>query len=46
MSTILEGIGNTPMVRINNIGKSCGIKCEICKFIRVSQEDFSTSNIK
>jgi cystathionine beta-synthase len=33
--TILEHIGNTPMVRINRIGKSEGIQCEIlakCEF--------------
>lgn len=28
---ITEVIGNTPMVRINNITKKDGIKCEICK---------------
>jgi hypothetical protein len=34
-STILEHIGNTPVVRINNIGKSAGLKCELlakCEF--------------
>lgn len=30
MNTILENIGNTPMVRINKIGKAEGVKCEIC----------------
>jgi len=28
---ILDCIGNTPMVRINNIVKDEGIKCELCK---------------
>lgn len=28
---ITDVIGNTPMVRINNIVKNDGIKCEICK---------------
>ena len=31
MSTVLEGIGETPLVKINRIGKSFGLKCEICK---------------
>ena len=31
MSNILEGIGDTPLVKINRIGKSLGLKCEICK---------------
>lgn len=31
MATILENIGNTPMVRLNNIPKKEGIKCEMCK---------------
>ncbi|XP_020611099.1 cystathionine beta-synthase-like [Orbicella faveolata] len=26
---ILHRIGNTPLVRVNNIGKSCGLKCEL-----------------
>lgn len=29
MASVLENIGNTPLVRINNITKSLGIKCEI-----------------
>ena len=28
---ITDVIGNTPMVRINNITKKDGIKCELCK---------------
>ena len=30
---ITDVIGNTPMVRINNITKKEGIKCELCKTI-------------
>lgn len=30
LDTILAHIGNTPMVRINKLGKSEGLKCEIC----------------
>jgi cystathionine beta-synthase len=29
LNTILENIGNTPVVRINKIGKSHGLKCEL-----------------
>jgi len=35
MSTILENVGNTPLVRLNSVPKSFGIKCEIlvkCEF--------------
>ena len=29
---VFHRIGNTPMIRINNIGKSYGLKCELCKY--------------
>ncbi|KXJ20365.1 Cystathionine beta-synthase [Exaiptasia diaphana] len=35
MPNILQKIGDTPLVRINNVGKSCGLKCELlakCEF--------------
>lgn len=32
LPNVLHRIGNTPLVRINNIGKSSGLKCELCKF--------------
>lgn len=35
LPNILHQIGNTPMVRINNIGKSAGLKCDLlakCEF--------------
>lgn len=32
---ITDVIGNTPMVRINNITKKDGIKCEICKSLKL-----------
>ncbi|XP_070606597.1 cystathionine beta-synthase-like protein [Erythrolamprus reginae] len=35
MPDILKNIGDTPMVRINKIGKLCGLKCELlakCEF--------------
>jgi cystathionine beta-synthase len=30
LNTVLDHIGNTPLVRINRIGKSAGLKCELC----------------
>lgn len=30
-NNVLELIGNSPLVRLNNIPKSFGIKCELCK---------------
>ncbi len=30
MNTILENIGNTPLVRINSISKKEGVQCELC----------------
>eukprot|EP01128_Nolandella_sp_AFSM9_P001887 TRINITY_DN12289_c0_g1_i1.p1 TRINITY_DN12289_c0_g1~~TRINITY_DN12289_c0_g1_i1.p1 ORF type:complete len:508 (+),score=149.05 TRINITY_DN12289_c0_g1_i1:91-1524(+) len=35
MENVLEAIGNTPMVRINRIGKAAGLKCDLvakCEF--------------
>ncbi|NXX89956.1 CBS synthase, partial [Centropus bengalensis] len=31
LPNILKKIGSTPMVRVNKIGKSCGLKCELCE---------------
>jgi cystathionine beta-synthase len=31
MGDVLEGIGNTPLVRINKISKTAGLQCELCK---------------
>ncbi|NXG75654.1 CBS synthase, partial [Baryphthengus martii] len=31
LPNILKKIGRTPMVRINKIGKSYGLKCELCE---------------
>ena len=30
--TVLEMIGNTPMVRLDKIAKSEGLECELCEF--------------
>lgn len=35
MDTILDNIGNTPLVRINRVGADAGLKCELlakCEF--------------
>ena len=32
---ITDVIGNTPLVRINNITKAEGIKCELCKVLSI-----------
>ncbi|NXC12115.1 CBS synthase, partial [Corythaeola cristata] len=32
MPSILNKVGNTPMVRINKIGKQYGLKCELCEY--------------
>jgi hypothetical protein len=36
MPNILSAVGNTPMVRLNNIPKSFGLKCEMGKLIPCS----------
>jgi hypothetical protein len=36
LDTILDHIGNTPLVRINKIGKSEGLECEIRTFLPFS----------
>jgi hypothetical protein len=33
MDSILDNIGNTPLVKINKITKEEGIQCEVCKYI-------------
>ncbi|XP_001634500.2 cystathionine beta-synthase-like protein isoform X1 [Nematostella vectensis] len=36
LPNVLHSIGNTPMIRINNVGKRCGLKCEVvakCEFM-------------
>ncbi|NXC73383.1 CBS synthase, partial [Anhinga anhinga] len=32
MPSILNKVGDTPLVRINKIGKQYGLKCELCKY--------------
>ena len=36
MPNVLHNIGNTPLVRLNRIGKAEGVKCEICEFVGIS----------
>ncbi|KAA0200911.1 hypothetical protein HAZT_HAZT003181 [Hyalella azteca] len=31
LDNILGHVGNTPLVRLNNIPKSCGLKCQVCE---------------
>ena len=31
-SSVLDHIGNSPMIRLNKIPQSMGIECEVCKF--------------
>jgi len=31
LNTILEAVGNTPLVRLNKIPQSLGLECEVCK---------------
>ena len=33
LSTSLEAIGNTPMIRLDKIAKSGGLKCDLREFI-------------
>jgi cystathionine beta-synthase len=37
MPNILSAVGGTPMVRLNNIPKSFGLKCEMRKFTAKSK---------
>ena len=32
MPNVLHAIGNTPLVRVNRIAQSAGLKCEMCKY--------------
>lgn len=33
MPNILHAIGNSPLVKLNKIPQSMGIKCNMCKFL-------------
>lgn len=35
MNNILEAIGMTPLVKLNHIPQSLGVKCQMCKFIEI-----------
>lgn len=41
LPNILNKIGDTPMVRINNIPKAFGLKCEICESCHIQAETHS-----
>lgn len=36
LPNILHTVGNTPMVKLNKIPQSMGIKCDMCMFINFS----------
>ena len=40
MNNILEAIGMTPLVKLNHIPQSHGIKCNMCKFIELEIDFF------
>ena len=42
MPNVLYNIGNTPMVRINKISKSAGLKCELSEY-KYCQGSLSTN---
>ncbi|NWH39910.1 CBS synthase, partial [Chloropsis hardwickii] len=38
LPNILTKVGNTPMVRINKIGKHFGLKCELCELLQAENK--------
>lgn len=36
MNNILDAIGMTPLVKLNHIPQSLGIKCQMCEFNEIS----------
>ncbi|NXH46997.1 CBS synthase, partial [Dicaeum eximium] len=38
LPSILNKVGNTPMVRINKIGKHFGLKCELCELLQAEDK--------
>ena len=38
LPTILDAIGQTPMVRINKLAQDYGIQCELCTFRYAKRE--------
>jgi len=39
LPNILNKVGNTPLVRINKIGKYFGLKCELCEYYCRQEKD-------
>ena len=39
LPSVLEHIGNTPLIRLNKIPQSMGIKCQVCK-LKISLKYF------
>ncbi|NXR99606.1 CBS synthase, partial [Oxylabes madagascariensis] len=42
LPNILNKVGNTPLVRINKIGKHFGLKCELCELLQAENKLTST----
>ncbi|NWS29618.1 CBS synthase, partial [Polioptila caerulea] len=38
LPSILNKVGNTPLVRINKIGKHFGLKCELCELLQAENK--------
>ncbi|NXQ66309.1 CBS synthase, partial [Quiscalus mexicanus] len=38
LPSILNKVGNTPLVRINKIGKHFGLKCELCELVQAENK--------
>ena len=45
MPNVLHAIGNTPLVRINRIAQSAGLKCEMCKYQNKFKETIKSDAI-
>ncbi|NXI42538.1 CBS synthase, partial [Galbula dea] len=46
LPSILNKVGNTPLVRINKIGKQYGLKCELCEYCCRQKKNQNTKKIK
>ncbi|NWW76244.1 CBS synthase, partial [Climacteris rufus] len=43
LPNILNKVGNTPLVRINKIGKHFGLKCELCELLQAQDKITDTA---
>ncbi|NXR73512.1 CBS synthase, partial [Pycnonotus jocosus] len=44
LPSILNKVGNTPLVRINKIGKHFGLKCELCELLQAQNKLTNTAS--